>query len=68
MYLLILIYQKILKNEIPKILNNMITNSHISLLNLNINKKKYIENKSLLSLKLYYNLISTYNYKGFDKK
>ena len=60
------------KIEIPKILNCMVKNSHISLLNLNLNlhlnKKKYNDNKSLLFLKLHYNLISTYTSKGFDKK
>ena len=60
------------KIEIPKLLNNAIKNSKVPLLNLNINlkisKKKYNENKSLLFLKLNYNLISTYMTKGFDKK
>ena len=60
------------KIEIPKLLNNAIKNSKVPLLNLNINlkisKKKYNENKSLLFLKLNYNLISTYMSKGFDKK
>ena len=60
------------KIEIPKLLNNAIQNSKVPLLNLNINlktsKKKYNENKSLLFLKLNYNLISTYMSKGFDKK
>ena len=58
--------------EIPKLINNAIKNSYVPLLNLNINlhlsKKKYNENKSLLFLKLHYNLISTYTSKGFDKK
>ena len=60
------------KIEIPKLLNNAIKNSKVPLLNLNINlkisNKKYNENKSLLFLKLNYNLISTYMTKGFDKK
>ena len=60
------------KIEIPKILNYLVKNSQISLLNLNLNlhlnKKKYNDNKSLLFLKLHYNLISTYTSKGFDKK
>ena len=60
------------KIEIPKLLNDKIKNSHAPLLNLNLNmnlsNKKYNENKSLLYLKLNYNLISTYASKGFDKK
>ena len=60
------------KIEIPKLLNNAIKNSKVPLLDLNINlkisNKKYNENKSLLFLKLNYNLISTYMTKGFDKK
>lgn len=60
------------KIEIPKLLNNAIKNSKVPLLNLNINlkisNKKYNDNKSLLFLKLNYNLISTYMTKGFDKK
>ena len=60
------------KIEIPKFLNNAIKNSKVPLLNLNINlkisNKKYNDNKSLLFLKLNYNLISTYITKGFDKK
>ena len=53
-------------------MNNAIKNSKVPLLDLNINlkisNKKYNENKSLLFLKLNYNLISTYMTKGFDKK
>ena len=60
------------KIEIPKLLNYTIKNTYPPLLNLNINvnlsNKKYNENKSLLFLKLHYNLISTYITKGFDKK
>ena len=53
-------------------LNYTIKNCHVPLLDLNINlnlsNKKYNENKSLLYLKLHYNLISTFMTKGFDKK
>ena len=59
------------KIEIPKLLNYTIKNSKIPLLNLNINlhlsNKKYNENKSLLFLKLNYNLITPYISKGFDQ-
>ena len=58
--------------EIPKLLNYTIKNSRIPLLNLDINlhlsNKKYNDNKSLLFLKLNYNLITPYISKGFDKK
>ena len=57
--------------EIPKLLNYTIKNSRVPLLNININlnlSKKYNENKSLLFLKLNYNLITPYTSKGFDKK
>ena len=58
--------------EIPKLLNYTIKNSRVPLLNININlnlsNKKYNENKSLLFLKLNYNLITPYTSKGFDKK
>ena len=37
-------------------------------INLNLSNKKYNDNKSLLFLKLNYNLISPYTSKGFDKK
>ena len=57
--------------EIPKLLNNTIKNTYVPLLNLNINlslaNKRFFENKSLLFLKLHYNLLSTYMTKGFDK-
>ena len=59
------------KVEIPKLLNYTIKNSHVPLFNLNLNlhlPNKYNDNKSLLYLKLHYNLISTYLSKGFDKK
>ena len=59
------------KIEMPKLLNSTIKNSYVPLLNLKINlnlsNKKYNENKSLLFLKLHYNLLSTYMTKGFDK-
>ena len=54
--------------EIPKLLNYTIKNSRIPLLNLDINlhlsNKKYNDNKSLLFLKLNYNLITPYISKG----
>jgi len=58
--------------EIPKLLNYTIKNSRVPLLNikinLNLSNKNYNENKSLLFLKLNYNLITPYTSKAFDKK